>query len=405
MLIKLSKFFYLLIIIYYGWFQVVFFQIPNMLLLLGAGMISFIFLHALKTNDKIFKHITIELKLWIAFAFFLFVSGVMVATNYGYLFKALTTYIEYLVLIYGIIYISNQDKSIDFFIKVLLLFAFLCAITTLFWGIDVGNGRISMGLEDNPNSLGITMAIGVCCILFQLNIKKLLFSIVSFTAIFFLTYIALLTGSRKSFISIIIMIIFWLFFVMYQDLKKISFNEKIKGIFILLFALVIGCYVLYPYLKDSLLFLRLTKFSQDEGDIVRGKMYREAFDFFMKSPLVGIGFNNFRALSIFRTYSHSTYAEALSCVGIIGSLLYFIPYITIFKQYLKMLSNIKIEISLLKEAKIMLGLFGILLFLGIGIIHFYEIQSNVAFGMLIAFYNINRKDKNNIHNSLSYREI
>ena len=56
-----------------------------------------------------------------------------------------------------------------------------------------------------------------------------------------------------------------------------------------------------------------------------------------------------------------------------------------------MVTSRKLDALLLKQARVMLGLFGVLLFLGFGIIHFYEVTSSIAFGMLIAFYNVNMK--------------
>jgi hypothetical protein len=38
MWIKLSKLFYVLLVMYYGWFQFIFFKIPNMLLFLGSSI-------------------------------------------------------------------------------------------------------------------------------------------------------------------------------------------------------------------------------------------------------------------------------------------------------------------------------------------------------------------------------
>jgi O-Antigen ligase. len=364
-----------------------------MLLILGFGMIGCIILHSLKLKEKIFKFLSIELKLWILFAFFTFATGIIVAVNYDFLLKSIMTFCEFLMLIFGIVYISNQDRNINFFVNIMIILAIVCAITAKFWGIDYGFGRIAMGSTDNPNSLGITMAIGVCCILYKLNIKKLFYSIIGFGTIFFLIYITLLTGSRKSFIGVLLIFIFWILFVAFAEIKVLSSFEKMKVILTVVIIVGIGYYIFNPLLKDSLLFLRLNGLFQQTGmDVtIREDMYSEALKLFRKSPLIGIGLNNFRAVSLFKTYSHSTYAEALACTGIIGSILYFIPYLIIFINYVKIILNRKIEDLLLKQAKIMFGLFGLILFLGVGIIHFYEIISNIAFGMLIAF-SINMKN-------------
>ncbi|MFX4263243.1 O-antigen ligase family protein [Pelotomaculum propionicicum] len=391
MWIRNSKLFYILLVIYYGWFQIVFYQIPNMMLFLGSGMIYFILLHAIQSRINIFKSLTGELKLWIVFAFTSFLFGLMVAVNKVYLINSVATFVQFTILIFGIVYISNQDRKIDFFINVFIIFTLLCAVTTVFWGLDYGQGRITMGINNNPNELGITMVLGVGSILYKLNLKKLGYSIIAFSAILLLVYVCILTGSRKAFISIVLLIIYWLTFIVFKDIRALRLTEKVKGIISLLLIIGFAYFILVPNFNDSVLILRLTNLFEF-GDETRQNMYIEAFQFFKQSPLVGIGLNNFRAMSIYQGYSHSTYAETLACTGIVGCILYLSAYILIIFKYGKMVISNWDDFSL-KQARIMLGIFGVLLFLGIGIIHFYEMTSSIAFGMIIAYNNINKHRK------------
>jgi len=391
MRLKTSKLFYALLVFYYAWFQVVFFQIPNMLFVLGAGMIGFILLDALMTRTNITKSLTSELILWFLFAFTSLAFGLMVAVSLENLLSTIIDFFEFLFLMFVIVYISNKDRSINFFVDVFIALAITCAITTIFWGVDYDHGRITMGLSNNPNTLGITMALGICCVLFKLNLKNLGYSIAAFSAILLLIYVCLLTGSRKSFLSILLIIIYWFAFVVYKDIKAVRFGEKVKGLLAIMLVLVAGYYILLPYFSDSVLLSRLTVLFES-GSEVRESMYSEAFDLFKQSPLVGVGFNNYRALSVFQTYSHSTYAEALACTGIIGCILYFTPYIMLLFRYWKMVTS-NSDALFIKQARVMLGMFCVLLFLGVGVIHFYRITSTIAFGMLIAFYKINIKSK------------
>lgn len=390
MLIKFSKLCYILLVLYYGWFQIVFFQIPNMLVVLGAGMIGCIILHSLVTGTKIINGVTIELILWIVFVCTSLIFGMLVAVNHEFLFSSLMTFVEFLFLIFGITYISKCDGKIEFFINVFILFALICAITTMFWGVNYGQGRISMGLTNNPNSLGITMALGVCCILFKHNFKSLVWSIISFSAVILLIYVCLLTGSRKSFLSILAIITYWIAFVVFKDIKELRFIEKFKGIVSILVISLLGYYSLGSMFEDSVLLERLVLLFESGSD-TRESMYGAAMDYFKQSPLVGIGFNNFRALSIFGTYSHSTYSEALACTGIIGCIFYFAPYIKLLLNCMKLIISKKTDSNLLKQSKIMLIVLGTLLFLGVGVIHFYEMTSSIVFGMVIAFFALHRK--------------
>lgn len=386
MFLILSKLFFVLIVMYYGWFQIVFFQIPNMLFILGTIMMLCIFMHAYIYKTTIIKYISIELFMWILFAFTSLVLGFFVARNIVLMTDSLLTYIQFLILIYGIVYISIQDNSIDFFIDLFIMFSTVCAITVTFFGVEFSSGRISMGSNSNPNSVGIIMAIGVCCVLFKLNIKKIFKSIFLFCIIFLLLYATILTGSRKSFLSIVFILIFWIVFVAFRKIER----TKLKALFLLILLLIAGYSILYKFFQESILIQRLDELFT-RGDVTRTGMYKEAIELFKQSPIVGVGFNNYRVLSVYGTYSHSTYAEALACTGLIGVILYFIPYIILLIKYSILFFNKTLNGELISQSRVMLGLFCILLFLGIGIIHFYGMSSSIAFGLIIAFSILNKE--------------
>lgn len=390
MFLRISKIFYILLVIYYGWFQYVFYQISNILLVLGTGMIVFIIIDAMSTKTNIFKSLPIELKLWFLFAFTSFFFGLIVAINYEYLISSILTFVQFLILIFGIIYISNKDKNIYFFIKFFIIFSFIIAMNTIFWGFNYKLGRISLGLSNNPNLLGIIIVIGIWCILYTLDLKKLLYSIFGLGAILMLVYVIVLTGSRKSFISSLLLILYWLLFIALKDIKTFKFKAKIKSIISLLLLFGAGYYLFSQIFIDSLISIRLIDLFKS-GIGIRGEMYITAFDLFKESPFIGIGFDNYRAVSVYGTYSHSVFAEALACTGIVGIILYFSPYIIITKNYIEIVKIRKLDNLLLKKSKLMIGLFGVLLFLGTGVIHFYEMTSTIAFGMIIAFYTINNE--------------
>ncbi|MGN7482841.1 O-antigen ligase family protein [Priestia megaterium] len=389
MLIKFSQLFYGLIILYYGWFQVVFFQVPNGLLILGSGMIFCIILDALMTKRNLLDYITKEIFLWFIFALTSFLFGIFLVENKGSLFSSILTFSQFLFLIYGIVYISKRKGTINFFVNIFIIFAVICAFTTVTLGVEVGQGRISMGTRANPNSVGITMALGVVFILYRLDFRRFMYSTASLGIVGLLTYATLLTGSRKSLIAIILILIYWCLFVIVNDLKSLDIFTKLKIIFLLTIVSIAFYYIIYPLFKDSVIFSRLLTLFE-AGDETREGMYSEALKFFQDSPIVGIGFNNYRNLSFFGKYSHSTYAEALACTGIIGTILYFVPYLLLLYKYIKLSFLYNIGYSVMKQSRVMLGAFISLLFLGVGVIHFYEMTSSIAFGMLIAFCKVNK---------------
>jgi O-antigen ligase len=390
MAIKLSKLIFALLLFYYGWFQLVFFQIPNIMLLLGVGMVTFIMIDAAFSGTNIFQFITWELRYWILFAFTCLIFGYFVAVDIEFLTSAVTTFAQFIILIYGIIYISNKDGKVDFFITVLILFAIVCAVTALSAGVVDVEGRTVMSKLDNPNALGINMAIGISCVLYKVDFKRLLHSIIAFGMIMLMVYVAFLSGSRKTFISIALIIIYWVAFVAFKDIKTLEMNQKVKGILLLAVAGIAGFNIFSSFFEGSILIDRMAAMFQG-SETTRMGMYDVAFDLFRDSPLVGVGLNNYRAISIFGTYSHSTFAEALSCTGLIGCTLYFTPYLITLFHYIKLSTSRNLDYMSFKQGRLLLGLFGVMVFLAIGVIHFYEMSSSVVFGIFFAFYFINSK--------------
>jgi len=350
---------------------------------------SCILIHAYINQTTILKYITIELFMWILFAFTSLASGFFVARNIVLMADSLFTYIQFLILIYAIVYISVQDNSINFFIDLFIIFSIICAVTIIFFGVEYKDGRISMGSNNNPNVVGIILAIGVCCIFYKLNIKEVFKSVFLFGIIFLLLYATILTGSRKSFLSIVLILVYWILFIALKEEER----AKLKVLFFLTIIFIVGYSIIYNFIQDSVLIKRLDVLFKS-GSKTRTGMYIEAIEFFKQSPIVGIGFNNYRTLSVYGTYSHSTYAEALACTGIIGVFIYFIPYITLTIKYSVLFYNKNLNVGLIRQSRAMLGLLCILLFLGIGIIHFYDMASSIAFGMIIAFAIINKEQIN-----------
>ena len=57
----------------------------------------------------------------------------------------------------------------------------------------------------------------------------------------------------------------------------------------------------------------------------RTVLYEQALVFFSQHPIFGVGFRQYEVLYELHLYSHSTYAEILSCNGIVGALIFFLP--------------------------------------------------------------------------------
>ncbi|PRS39086.1 hypothetical protein C6W19_09770 [Bacillus sp. RJGP41] len=389
MFYKISKVLYLLFIFYMIWFQPVFFTINNAPLVLGMGMIIFLFFHMLNTKEGSFIIITKPVMWWLLFSFFILSTGYIIAHNKTLLISSVFTYIQLVVMILYIINVSKMEGSNRFFVWSYAFLSIVYAFTMLFWGYE-NNGILTVSIASNRNTDGLVLLYGIFCFLILLNFKlpfKLIFSIVSIGLLF---YIIVLTGSRKSFIAAVLVILLWFLFVFKRN--WIFLHLKIK---LLLFYLIVPIiyflvFKFIPLFLNSALFSRFNEGFGYEGDITRLAMYNTAFEYFYSNPLFGIGFNQFR--EIYGTYSHSTYAEILSTTGFIGTILYFIPYIIIIKSLIDIYrKNTKTPIA--SQSLIYIILMVVMLFLGTGVIHFYGIRDGIMLALMISFYYVEKFKK------------
>lgn len=393
MALKLSKFFLALLILYSGYFQSVLFRIPKMLLILGFCTVFFLMMFMYRESTPIRYGFTIEIDMWIAFAISSLFIGYIIVSNKSHLVSSLFVFAQNLLLMIAIIYISKYDENIDYVVNIFIILALLSAITTIFLGEGYhGGNQISLTVDTNPNGLGISLVNGIACLLYKLNLNKKLSITFIFFGILIFLYTIILTGSRKSFLAAILLMIYWFLFCFNGELKKISHVKKVGAIIIILIAISFFIYFMAPIFNDSLLLQRLGNLFEG-GDKTRIGMYKEAYQFFKYSPLTGIGYKNYELLSIYGTYSHSTYAEAIACTGLIGFILYFSSYMTIAKKTTMIIFNKYINQDIRIQANIILGIFITMLFLGTGIIHFYQFDSYIVFAMIISFNGLNHIGK------------
>ncbi|HOA81760.1 MAG TPA: O-antigen ligase family protein [Defluviitaleaceae bacterium] len=257
-------------------------------------------------------------------------------------------------------------------------------------------GRLALSENSNPNNDGLTLFYGVFCFLMLLDTKKINRLLLSLGLIGLFSYTIILTGSRKSFMALVILLFLWFFLVFRRYWKLYSLPQKI---ILLLVAVIISSIAMSQFISillDSTLFKRLIEGGYSiSSDKTRSGMYQEAIKFFIDNPLCGIGFNHYRLLSRYQTYSHSTYAEIISTTGIIGTLIYFLPYIIIIYNLFLLYIRKKGTMTSLKSLQYLI-LMATMLALGIGVIHFYNITDNIMFALMISFYQV-EKNKQRSH--------
>jgi O-antigen ligase len=171
------------------------------------------------------------------------------------------------------------------------------------------------------------MAIGVYYILnpqdkaTYLNwVFRILVSIVCF-------FVVIRTGSRSGLLCYATAVALTLFFqfLAYGKTQK----RKITKRFLIMLLLVLTGLFLFDYINNiesgtTGIHRLLNEFRLDAYS-GRTSLYVEAWEFFKKNPVFGIGYKCFVYLSSFDYFTHTTYMELLSCTGLVGFSLFLYP--------------------------------------------------------------------------------
>lgn len=324
---------------------------------------------------------------WIVFYIVVLISGLIISVSINTMMSYYIESIGYCAVAIAIIIVSNSLNDYRWFFKTMVVICTIGAVYQLLFGGQYYNTMYVTTLSgtDNPNSLGILMLLGIISSYFFFNTMRKWTELWIIFSFLFL-YSIILTGSRKSFIvAMIVMILFFIIYTFNLSKRKGSTIKKIIIFLFLIGFILIGIYYFTSLFLGTSMYKRLIAAMNWESSI-RANMYREAIALFLKHPFFGIGFGQYAVVSSFHTYSHSTYAELLSCTGLIGTSVYLIPFIVAICSSIKTIwrKNTGMNYSVVA----LVGLIGLLI-LGIGIILPYECEPIII--VMILFSIIDRK--------------
>ena len=366
--LDLSKFSVAVFLIYINWYKEAYSNFS--LVLYGSVFLMVLFL--VLSRIPINRNPLLIAKTFIWFGIYSFITGLFVSVDLGLFFSSMTTYFEYLIVFLVCIYISNAENNIDWLFKIMVLVAILCAIQTVLFGVSFKNGVIvtTMSTHNNPNSLGMVMLFGLFSLMHSHEKTKSHFLARLCIAILFL-YVIVLCGSRKCLISGVFFIAVW--FVSFIKNQGES-ESSLKKYGYILIAILGVCFIAYFYFTQyayTASFQRMMQLEDGNSTATRMALYKDALSFFLESPIIGIGFDQYRRWSPYGLYSHSTYAEILSCSGIIGTLIFFVPFIYQTFGLLRYYFNSRGSSKKRYEALVLMLAFLIEVFMGVGNIWIY----------------------------------
>ena len=208
-----------------------------------------------------------------------------------------------------------------------------------------------------------------------------------FSAIGLVFFEIINTGSRKGIFFTVLIILFYYF----SSIKKISnLNKVIYFIIGLFISSQIGLYII-----NSQYFYRFFEsFYYSEVSLVELHRYALAQDglrLFYERPILGWGADGFRYFnSVDFTYSHMNFLELLVNYGIIGFILFYSIYFSIFKN-LKAVNSIEEEL-VISDKYIFVFFLIVTLILDIAMVRIFERMYWLIISMYLGSLNFRRNE-------------
>lgn len=210
----------------------------------------------------------------------------------------------------------------------------------------IGIKRLGNGIYGSYAEFGNVSMITLSCLIWKWKKSKYKSKVIMISMI--IPIIAIfLSGARKAMITPI------LFFLLIEILdRKRKFVKKTYFVMIMSIVVILLVYasltneVLYKtigYRIDSGISTILGKDEDDASLTERGIFKNIAKEMILEKPILGWGLHSFAYVNYTKTglllYSHDTFLEILSCLGIIGFVLYFRIYYKIIRKMNKMLNS------------------------------------------------------------------
>lgn len=368
----------------------------------------------------------------------------LLATILNQKYSDLKSYILAIVQIIIFCLLFNNQKSITItsikkeisliipFTNILVGFASLISIIMYFfniydskngWIIGVSGNRL-FGIYFNCNPASflacITILLAILAIIYNYRYKKLYYANISIQVIYIL-----LTKCRSALI-ILALIATALIYYFFLKEKQYPRLKKISIICILCISIIFGSLVINNWINtifnqeeiqeesrfqiSKVIEATYSLFTGDSSKALelidqvssgRLELLTTSFEIWLKSPVIGIGANNFKKMGMDQTngitvqsiqvvHSHNEFVEALVTTGFIGLILFGLFFLTSFKKIIYLLNNCNdkhyfslLIFSLIVVCEVIGGLFDY------GVFYNYSLSTAIAWiflGYLNLFY-------------------
>lgn len=254
-----------------------------------------------------------------------------------------------ILVCYSLIYPYYSNRyAVDELLNVIMWAGYVVAVYSIYYyGFDTirdASSAANMRLENSYNNINsISMICAFACVI---QVYKLVFHKFSFSSLFLIPCIAVITAmqSKK---AIFVLVDGFLFVFILKNLKNRDLVQKVIRVIVVI-AIFVGVAVVLSRLPifngvnqriERLIASFTGQGKVDRSSTIRAQMRLIGMQQFWKTPFCGIGIGSSHIL-VSRlmgenTYLHNNYIELLTCGGIIGTALYYIPYFIVGKTFLK----------------------------------------------------------------------
>ena len=193
-----------------------------------------------------------------------------------------------------------------------------------------GEGRTTVeGL--NVINAGVVAAIGSISSFYLVKHEQKKGYCIALIPIYF---VVLMSGSKLALFSSVAMPFLFYYFCNGQIIKRLKIIFWGLFCMLLAFIAIFKVEILYDTIGYRIEgFLQVLLHGQEGDDTLRIIMIQKGIELFKTSPLFGVGFDCYRLLNGWTsTWSHCNYIEVLSCLGIIGFILYYSRYLVLLRE-------------------------------------------------------------------------
>ena len=356
----------------------------NHLILYGfaAMAVLSVLIHCIQKGSLIFDHVPYGIWNNLVVVVYAVITGLFVAVDFMTTIKSSITLLAFTIVTIAMCYVSAEEESLEWILKILIVLALLCSLYTFIRGTEWQNYGITMSASNNPHYLAGVLNLGIFSVVYLSRNRKKKLSFISVALVLLFSIVTIRCGSRKYLIANTMIEGVWAWAIVREGWKSGENNRRVMTLFLLILLAGVAYYTIHNVYLGSSSQLRMQN-SNDMGNQYRILFYKESLKIFLEHPIFGAGLNQFKYLTTVArgNFAHSTYAEAIADFGFVGCVLYFTPIFTasyrIISRALKSGNNY--------SAYLQLAFCISLLFIGIGQVFFMEFHLTLAWSILL-FY-------------------